>query len=40
MNKLIVGGGGKSVGTSGGYLQGGGYSLLSSHFGMAADNVL
>ena len=37
--QTIVGGGGKSVGV-GGYLTGGGHSILSSRYGLAADNVL
>lgn len=38
-NHTIVGGGGKSVGV-GGYITGGGHSLLSARFGLAADQVL
>ncbi|QKX55465.1 uncharacterized protein TRUGW13939_02558 [Talaromyces rugulosus] len=36
----IVGGACATVGLSGGFLQGGGHSLLSSTYGMAADQVL
>ncbi|KAG0201442.1 hypothetical protein BGX28_005723 [Mortierella sp. GBA30] len=36
---LVVGGAG-TVGTSGGYCQGGGHSLLSPIYGLCADNVL
>ncbi|KAH8912123.1 FAD binding domain-containing protein [Coniochaeta sp. PMI_546] len=36
----VVGGEGKSVGVTGGYLLGGGHSPLSSLYGMAADQVL
>lgn len=42
-NKLgvtVVGGEGKSVGVTGGYLLGGGHSPLSGLYGMAADQVL
>jgi hypothetical protein len=39
VGQVVVGGGGKSV-SVGGYLTGGGHSLLSSRFGMAADQVL
>ncbi|KAI8669916.1 hypothetical protein LRP88_01637 [Fusarium phalaenopsidis] len=38
-NRTIVGGGAKSVG-AGGYITGGGHSLLSARFGLAADQVL
>ncbi|ODA76962.1 hypothetical protein RJ55_07479 [Drechmeria coniospora] len=38
-NKTIVGGGGKSVGV-GGYLSGGGHSILGARYGLGADNVL
>ncbi|KAH7232093.1 hypothetical protein B0J15DRAFT_539316 [Fusarium solani] len=38
-NHTIVGGGAKSVG-AGGYITGGGHSLLSARFGLAADQVL
>ncbi|KAK5999244.1 VAO-type flavoprotein oxidase [Cladobotryum mycophilum] len=37
--QTIVGGGGKTVGV-GGYLTGGGHSLLAPRYGLAADNVL
>ena len=37
--QVIVGGGGKSVGISG-YLTGAGHSILSSRYGLGADNVL
>jgi FAD/FMN-containing dehydrogenase len=39
LNRTIVGGGGKTV-SVGGYLTGGGHSLLSSWYGLAADQVL
>lgn len=39
INQTVVGGGSKSV-TVGGYLTGGGHSILSPRYGMAADNVL
>ncbi|CAM1510668.1 Fc.00g010030.m01.CDS01 [Cosmosporella sp. VM-42] len=39
INQTVVGGGGKSVGI-GGYITGGGHSVLSPRFGMAADQVL
>ncbi|KAJ3520757.1 hypothetical protein NM208_g13582 [Fusarium decemcellulare] len=38
-NHTVVGGGSKSVGL-GGYITGGGHSLLSSKYGLAADQVL
>ncbi|RGP69085.1 6-hydroxy-d-nicotine oxidase [Fusarium longipes] len=38
-NRVVVGGGGKSVGL-GGYVTGGGHSLLSPRFGLAVDQVL
>lgn len=38
-NRTIVGGGGKTVGI-GGYVTGGGHSILGPHYGLAADNVL
>ncbi|KAF7557179.1 hypothetical protein G7Z17_g865 [Cylindrodendrum hubeiense] len=38
-NETIVGGGGKSVGI-GGYITGGGHSILSPRYGLAADQVL
>jgi hypothetical protein len=38
-NRTIVGGGGQSV-SVGGYLTGGGHSLLSARYGLAADQVL
>jgi len=37
--RVVVGGGGKSVGL-GGYITGGGHSLLSPRFGLAVDQVL
>ncbi|KAF9570159.1 hypothetical protein EC968_002138 [Mortierella alpina] len=37
---LLVGGTDATVGTSGGYCQAGGHSLLSPHFGLCVDNVL
>ncbi|KAI1498800.1 FAD binding domain-containing protein [Biscogniauxia marginata] len=39
-NVTIVGGEGKTVGITGGYILGGGHSPLSSMYGMAADHVL
>ncbi|KAK4176871.1 hypothetical protein QBC36DRAFT_186446 [Triangularia setosa] len=39
INQTIVGGGGKTV-ALGGYLTGGGHSLLSPYYGMAADQVV
>ncbi|KAI1633251.1 FAD binding domain-containing protein [Biscogniauxia mediterranea] len=39
-NVTIVGGEGKTVGLTGGYILGGGHSPLSSIYGMAADHVL
>lgn len=38
-NRTVVGGGAKTVGI-GGYVTGGGHSILSPHYGLAADNVL
>lgn len=38
-NETIVGGGGKSVGL-GGYVTGGGHSVLAARYGLAADQVL
>ncbi|PHH88982.1 hypothetical protein CDD83_6788 [Cordyceps sp. RAO-2017] len=38
-NQTIVGGAGKTVGVTG-YMSGGGHSVLSPRFGLAADNVL
>jgi hypothetical protein len=38
-NETIVGGGAKSVGL-GGYITGGGHSILSPRYGLAADQVL
>lgn len=37
---MVVGGEGLTVGYTGGYLQGGGHSPLSSILGMGADHVL
>ncbi|KAI1393001.1 FAD-binding domain-containing protein [Hypoxylon trugodes] len=37
---MVVGGNCPNVGAAGGYLQGGGISILSSKFGLAADQVL
>ncbi|KAJ2980526.1 hypothetical protein NQ176_g2581 [Zarea fungicola] len=37
---IVVGGGDETVGTIGGYLQGGGHGPLSHEFGLGADNVL
>jgi FAD/FMN-containing dehydrogenase len=39
LNQTIVGGGGETV-SVGGYLTGGGHSLLSARYGLAADQVL
>lgn len=36
----ILGPGGSTVGVTGGYLQGGGHSILTSLYGLAADQVL
>lgn len=38
-NRTVVGGGAKTVGL-GGYVTGGGHSILAPHYGLAADNVL
>ena len=38
-NAMIVGGEDPDVGL-GGYLTGGGHSLISGHYGLAADNIL
>lgn len=38
-NETIVGGGGKTVGI-GGYITGGGHSILAPRYGLAADQVL
>ncbi|KAI1818957.1 FAD-binding domain-containing protein [Xylaria intraflava] len=38
-NQTIVGGGSKTIGI-GGYITGGGHSILSPHYGMGADNAL
>ena len=38
-NRTVLGGGGKTV-TLGGFITGGGHSILSPHYGLAADNVL
>ena len=40
LNVVVVGGSAKSVGAAGGYVQGGGHSLLSPKYGLAVDNVL
>ncbi|KAF7375911.1 FAD binding domain-containing protein [Mycena sanguinolenta] len=37
---VVVGGTGQTVSSAGGYLMGGGHSLLSRHYGLAVDNVL
>ncbi|KAM0254637.1 hypothetical protein ACHAQJ_006606 [Trichoderma viride] len=37
-NQVVVGGGGKTVGI-GGYITGGGHSILAPQYGLAADNV-
>lgn len=37
---MILGGECPTVGVAGGYLQGGGHSILSTQYGMAADNLL
>ncbi|XP_002987070.2 uncharacterized FAD-linked oxidoreductase ARB_02478 [Selaginella moellendorffii] len=39
-NSVITGGACSSVGAAGGFPQGGGHSLLSPMFGLAADNIL
>ena len=39
LNQTVVGGGGKTV-SVGGYLTGGGHSLLSARYGLATDQVL
>jgi FAD/FMN-containing dehydrogenase len=39
LNQTVVGGGAKTV-SVGGYVTGGGHSLLSARFGLAADQVL
>ncbi|KAI8632863.1 FAD-binding domain-containing protein [Xylariaceae sp. FL1651] len=39
INQTIVGGGSKTV-SVGGYITGGGHSILAPHYGMAADQVL
>ncbi|EFQ99475.1 6-hydroxy-D-nicotine oxidase [Nannizzia gypsea CBS 118893] len=39
-NVVVVGGACPSVGIAGGYTQGGGHSLLTTKYGMAADHVL
>ncbi|KAI1328685.1 FAD-binding domain-containing protein [Xylariaceae sp. FL0255] len=39
INQTVVGGGSKSV-SVGGYITGGGHSILSPHYGLAADQVL
>ena len=38
-NSMIIGGEDPDVGL-GGYITGGGHSLISAHYGLAADNVL
>ena len=38
--KILVGGVAATVVAAGGYIQGGGYSVLSPLLGLAADNVL
>ncbi|KAI6780469.1 FAD binding domain-containing protein [Emericellopsis cladophorae] len=38
-NRTVVGGGGKTV-SLGGFVTGGGHSILAPHYGLAADNVL
>ncbi|KAJ7350517.1 hypothetical protein DFH08DRAFT_861660 [Mycena albidolilacea] len=37
---VVVGGTGQTVSSAGGYVMGGGHSLLSRHHGLAVDNVL
>jgi len=37
---VVVGGTGQTVSSAGGYVMGGGHSLLSRHYGLAVDNVL
>lgn len=39
MNRTVVGGNGRTV-ALGGFITGGGHSILAPHFGMAADQVL
>lgn len=39
LNQTIVGGGGKTV-SVGGYITGGGHSILAPRYGLAADQVL
>ncbi|KAL7752349.1 hypothetical protein RI367_002395 [Sorochytrium milnesiophthora] len=39
-NRLVVGGSCPTVGASGGYVLGGGHSVLTPRFGLAVDNVL
>ena len=39
-NVTIVGGYAQSVGASGGWLMGGGHSVLSTHFGLGVDRVV
>ncbi|KAJ6530311.1 hypothetical protein B0H19DRAFT_1384769 [Mycena capillaripes] len=36
----VVGGTGQTVSSAGGYIMGGGHSLLARHYGLAVDNVL
>ncbi|KAF4983056.1 hypothetical protein FZEAL_1456 [Fusarium zealandicum] len=38
-NRVVVGGGAKTVGIAG-FVTGGGHSILAPHYGLAADNVL
>jgi FAD/FMN-containing dehydrogenase len=40
VNKIYVGGYAATVVPAGGYVQGGGHSILSPLYGLAADNVL
>ena len=40
MNATFVAPGGTTVGVFGGYMQGGGHSVVSSRYGLAADQVL
>lgn len=37
---MVVGGSSHGVGVTGGYVQGGGHSLLAAYQGMASDNAL
>ena len=39
LNRTVVGGNGRTV-ALGGFITGGGHSILAPHYGMAADQVL